>query len=144
MVPMEVVVPSLRFSRKNGLTLQEYSEAMMMELEYANDRKMQAFNHMLVQKNKIAHTYNKRVKRKSFEVGDLVWKIILLIGSKYRELGKWSPKWEGPFKVHKVPYGNAYWLASLQGEPHKRFINGKYLKKYFLTMWEIVKTFQKN
>ena len=56
----------------------------MMELEYANDRRMKVFNHMLVQKNKVAHTYNKRVKRKSFEVGDLIWKIILPIGSQDR------------------------------------------------------------
>ena len=106
----------------------------MMKLESAYDRRMQTFNHMLVQKSKATHTYNKRVKRKSFEEGDLVWKIILPIGSKDRKLGKWSPNWEGPFKVHQVQPGNAYWLASLQGEPHKRYINGKYLKKYFLTM----------
>ena len=79
---MEVMVPSLRVSRKNDLTPQEYSETMMMELEFADGRRMQAFNHMLVQKNKIAQTYNKKVKRKSFEVGNLIWKIILPIGSK--------------------------------------------------------------
>ena len=33
-LPMEVVVPSLRVSKQNGLTPQEYSEAMMMELEF--------------------------------------------------------------------------------------------------------------
>ena len=63
----------------------------MMELGYTDDRRMKAFNHMLVQKNKVAQTYNKRVNRKSFEVGDLVWKITLPIGSKDRELGKWCP-----------------------------------------------------
>ena len=84
----------------------------MIELEYANDRRMQAFNHMLVQKNKIAQTYNKRVKRESFEV-DLVWKTILPIGSKDRELGKRSPNWKGPFKVHQVLPGNVYWLENL-------------------------------
>ena len=47
-LPMEVVVPSLRVSRKNGLTPQEYNEAMMMELESVNDKIIQAFNHMLV------------------------------------------------------------------------------------------------
>ena len=51
---MEVVVPSLTVSMKNGLTPQEYSETMMMELESTVDRKMQAFNHMLVQKNTLA------------------------------------------------------------------------------------------
>ena len=143
-LPIEVVVPSLRVSRKNGLTLQEYSETMMMELKSADDRRIQAFNYMLIQKNNVAQTYNKRIKRKSFEVRELVWKIILLVGSKEKELGKWSPNWEGPFKVYQVLPRNAYWLANLQGEPHKRFINGRYLKKYFPTMWEIVKNSQKN
>ena len=79
---MEVVVPSLRVSSQNGLTPQEYNEAMMMELESENDRRIQAFNYMLIQKNKVAKTYNKRIKGKSFEVEELVWKIILLVGSK--------------------------------------------------------------
>ena len=99
-LPMEIVVPSLTLSSKNFLTYQEYSEAMMMELESVDDRRIQAFNYMLIQKNKVAHTYNKRIKRKSFEVGDLVWNNILPVGSKDKELGKWSPNWEGPFKVH--------------------------------------------
>ena len=92
-------MPSLRLSRQSDLTPQEYSEAMIMELESVDDRRMQACNHMLVQKNKVAQTYNLRIKRNIFEVGDLVWKIILPIGFKDRELGKWSPNWEGPFKV---------------------------------------------
>ena len=58
-------------------------------------------------------------------------------GAKDKELGKWPPNWEGPFKVHQVLLENAYGLSSLEGEPHKRFINGKYLKKYFPTMWEM-------
>ena len=63
----------------------------MMELELIDDRRMKAFNYMLIQKNKVAQTYNKRIKMKSFEEGKLVWKIILLVGSKDKELGKWSP-----------------------------------------------------
>ena len=141
---IEVIMSSLRVSRKNGLTSQEYSEAMMMELESSNDRRIQAFNCMLIQKNKVAQTYNKRIKSKIFEEGEFVWKIILPVGSKDKELGKWSPNWEGCFKVHQVLPGNAYWLANLQGEPHKRFINEKYLKSYFPTMWKIVRNSQKN
>jgi hypothetical protein len=39
----------------------------------------------------VAKTYNKKVKSKSFHVGDLVWKIILPIESKSNKFGKWSP-----------------------------------------------------
>ena len=63
---------------------------------------------------------------------------MLPIGAKDRELGKWFPNWERPFKVHQVLLGNAYWLSSLDGESHKRFING-----YFPTMWEMLDTTKK-
>ena len=58
---------SLRVFRENGITPQEYSEAMMMKLESADDRRIEGFNNMWIQKNKVARTYNKRIKRKSFE-----------------------------------------------------------------------------
>ena len=86
----------------------------------------------------MARAYNKRVRRKNFEEGELVWKVVIPIDSKERELGKWSLNWEGPFKVHQVLLGNNYWLSSLEGESHKRFMNGKYLKKYFHTMCEML------
>ena len=92
----------------------------------------------------MARACNKRVIRKNFEEGELFQKVVLSIGAKDRELGKWSPNWEGPFKVHQVLRRNAYWLSSLEGEPHKSFINGKYLKKYFPTMWEMLDTTKKN
>jgi hypothetical protein len=46
---------------------------------------------------RVAKAYNKRVKAKLFQVGDLVWKIILPLGTRSREFGKWSPSWEGPY-----------------------------------------------
>ena len=69
---------------------------------------------------------------------------MLPIDAKDRELGKWSPNWEGPFQVYQVLLGNAYWLSSLKGELDKRFINGKYFKKYFPIMWEMLDTVKKN
>ena len=35
-------------------------------------------------------------------------------------------------------------MSNLQGEPHQRFIHGKYLKQYFSTMWEMLGITQKN
>ena len=39
---MELIVPSLRISKQNDLTPQDYSEAMMLKLKYADDRRMEA------------------------------------------------------------------------------------------------------
>ena len=144
MLVMEVVVPSLSVSKKNCLNPQEYSEAVMMELEAFDGKILQELDHIMIQKKNVARAYNKWVRKKSFEEGELVWKVVLPIGAKDRELGKWSPNWEGPFKVQQVLFGNAYWLSSLEKEPHKRFINGKYLKKYFPIIWEMLDIAKKN
>ena len=116
----------------------------MMELEALDGKRLQALDDIMIRKKKVVRTYNKQVRRKSFEEGELVWKVVLPIHYKDREWGKWSPSWEGPFKVHQVLPENAYWLSSLKGEPHKRFINGKYLNKYFPTMWDMLNTAKKN
>ena len=93
-LPMEVVVSSLRVSIHNCLNSQEYSEAMIMKLEALDGKILQALNHIMIKKKKkkkVALAYNKRVRRKSFEERELVWKVVLPIGTKDRELGKWSP-----------------------------------------------------
>jgi hypothetical protein len=75
--------------------------------------------------------YNKKVKVKQFAEGDLVWKALLPIGTKYSTFGKWSPNWEGPFRVVRCVPGNAYILKTLLGEEFSTAINGRYLKKYY-------------
>ncbi|XP_050222200.1 uncharacterized protein LOC126672295 [Mercurialis annua] len=135
-LPMEVVVRSLRVAKQNHLTSEDYNETMMMELENLEEGRLQALNNMIIQKKKVSRSYNKKVRPKTFQEDELVWKLILPPGTKDREYGKWSTNWEGPFLVHKVMKGNAYWISSLEGEPHKKFINGKYLKKYTPTIWE--------
>ena len=52
MLPMEVVVHSLRVSRQNDLNPHEYSETMMMELEALDEKRLQALDHIMIQKKK--------------------------------------------------------------------------------------------
>ena len=77
----------------------------------------------------------KKVKAKTFEQGELVWKLILPIGTNSLKFGKWSPMWEGPFRVNRCVPGNAYILETLKGEEYSRALNGKYLKKYYPSVW---------
>jgi hypothetical protein len=76
------------------------------------------------EKLKVVKLYNKRVKEKSFQVGDLVWK---MMGARDRRFGKWSPSWEGPFTVTRVVPGNAYFMETMKG---------KYLKRFYPCMWQ--------
>ena len=70
------------------------------------------------------------MKSKTFNLGDLAWKVILPMDQKDRILGKWSPNWEIPFKVLQAYTNNAYEVEELTPKGRTLQINGKYLKQY--------------
>ena len=60
----------------------------------------------------------------------------LLIESKDNKFGKWSPNWEGPYRIKRCAPVIAYILETLrEEEDFDRAINGKYLKKYYPSIW---------
>ena len=101
---------------------------MMDNIDEVTDKRIQALKEIEKDKLRVARAYNKKVKGKSFQFGDLVWKTILPLGMKSNKFGKWSPSWEGPYKVVKVIFGNFYMMETLQGDRLPRAINGRYLK----------------
>jgi hypothetical protein len=82
-------------------------------------------------KAKVARAYNKKVKPKEFQVGDLVWEAVLPLGTKDTAYGKWY----GPYRVHQILPGNVYMLEELDGIKFSVAVNGQHLKKYFPSMW---------
>ncbi|XP_058185787.1 uncharacterized protein LOC131303013 [Rhododendron vialii] len=136
-LPMEVAVKSTRIAYQNGLTPADYTQAMLMELEDLDEVRLAALDHMLVQKRRVARSYDKRVRKKSFTEGDLVWKAVFPLWEKNPRYGKWSPTWEGPYQIAQVLKGNFYLLMDLNGGLFKHLTNGKYLKHHYPTMWEM-------
>jgi hypothetical protein len=51
------------------------------------------------------------------------------MGTQDPKFGKWSPTWEGPYKVNRCVPRKAYILETLEGEEFSNALNGKYLKK---------------
>ena len=76
---------------------------------------MKALKEIEKDKLRVARAYNKKVKDKYFQVGDLVWKTILPLGMKSNKFGKWSSNWEGSYRVVKVIFENSYMMETLQG-----------------------------
>ncbi|KAF7138407.1 hypothetical protein RHSIM_Rhsim07G0159100 [Rhododendron simsii] len=101
-LPMEVTVKSARIAYQNGLTPADYTQVMLIELEDLDEVRLAALDHMLVQKKRVARSYYKHVRRKSFSEGDLVWKAVFPLGEKNSRYGKWSPTWEGPYQIAQV------------------------------------------
>jgi hypothetical protein len=72
----------------------DYHNLMLDRLDEASDERINTLSEIERDKLRVARAYNKKVKEKSFQVGDLISKTILPIGSKCNKFGKWSPNWE--------------------------------------------------
>jgi hypothetical protein len=84
------------------LLVVDYHNLMLDRLDEVSDERVKALGEIKRDKLRVARAYNKRVNEKSFQVGDLVWKIILPIGSRSNKFGKWLPNWEGLYRIEEV------------------------------------------
>ena len=135
-MPIKVNLDAYRLAKQNYFTAVGYYDLMMDNIDEVSDRQLQALKKIEKDKLRVARAYNKKVRAKFFHVGELVWKTILPLGTKSNKFGKWSPSWEGPFKIIKVIFGNSYMVETMQGERLPRALNGRYLKKYYPSMWQ--------
>ena len=74
------------------LYMDDHQLVMTIELDIVHEERIRALNSIMAQKTLLPRGYNKRVKHRSFDEGDLVWKTILPVGSKDTKFGKWFPK----------------------------------------------------
>ena len=72
---------ALRFARQNDLSAKDYYDLMMDNIDEVADKRLVALQAIEKEKLRVAKTYNKKVRLKEFQVGDLVWKTILPTGS---------------------------------------------------------------
>ena len=127
---------TFRLAKQNELPAADYYNLMMDNIDEVTDKRLQALREIEKDKIRVCKAYNKKVKLKSFQVGDLVWKTILPVGTKDHKFGKWSPSWEGQYKIVKVITGNSYMVETIRGEHLPRALNGRYLKKYYPSVWQ--------
>jgi hypothetical protein len=71
----------------------------MDNIDEVTDKRLVALGEIEKDKVMVAKAYNKKVKAKSFQVRDLLWKIVLPLRSRNRKFGRWSPSWEGPYRI---------------------------------------------
>jgi hypothetical protein len=91
MLPVKENLQAVSVARQNTLTVEDYESMMMDKLDEALEVQYRAMREIEKGKLQTVRAYNKKVKEKSFQVGDLVWKTILSIGTRDNRFGKWSP-----------------------------------------------------
>jgi hypothetical protein len=85
---------ALRIARQNELSVVDYHNLILDRLGEASNERIKALGEIERDKLRVTRAYNKKVKEKSFQVRDLIWKMIFPIRSKSTKFRKWSPNWE--------------------------------------------------
>lgn len=129
MLLVEIYLQSTRIQRQHDIPCEFYWNVMSNELVDLDEERLNALMLLRMQKKRVEKAYNKKVKVKLFSTNDLVWKVILPMDRKDRTLGKWSPKWEGPFQVIHIFSNGAYEIEEFNEDKRILRVNGKYLKK---------------
>jgi ribonuclease HI len=126
-IPLEIGLPTLRTSEweptRNNL-------AQSQALDLLEERREQAMIRLASYQQQLKKGYNKNVRPRSFQQGDLVLRKVLG-NTKNPTDGKLGPNWEGPYRVRSVTGVGAYHLENLNSIPLPRPWNVSNLRKYF-------------
>ncbi|XP_070034674.1 uncharacterized protein [Nicotiana tomentosiformis] len=109
-IPSEVDIPSLRIIQEAELRDAEWIRSQYEQLALIDGKRMNAVCHSHLYQNIMARSFNKKDEAK--------W--------------KFSPKWQGPYIVHRVLTGGALILAEMDGEMWPRPINSDAVKRYYV------------
>jgi hypothetical protein len=96
-LPVEVNMQACRVAMQNDLSAKEYADLMMDRLDEAPEGRFKAMMEIEKEKLQATKAYNRKVREKSFQVGELVWKTILPLGTHDQKFSKWCPNWEDPY-----------------------------------------------
>ncbi|XP_071731101.1 uncharacterized protein [Rutidosis leptorrhynchoides] len=126
-IPAEITVPT---ERMLSYSEEGNDEKLRTNLDYMEERREMAAIRKADNKQRIAKYYDKRVRARSYKVGDLVWRDNQ--ASKAQNTRKLGPNWEGPYKVIGISNTETYKLAELKGNPIKQTRHATAHKKCYM------------
>ena len=129
-LPLEIQLPSLRVATQ--LTNPEENvKIRLAELEALDEKRLAVQQRLEVYQAQVAGAFNKKVKFRSFSVGDLVLTVRRPVVITRKMQGKFEAKWEGPYVVTKVFTKGAYELSDANGKCIYPCVNGKLMKRFY-------------
>jgi hypothetical protein len=72
---VEINLQTCRVAKLGALSAEEYTEAMMDRIDNIQRDDSKHYVRLSKKKRRVAKAYNKRVKKKVFQIGELVWKL---------------------------------------------------------------------
>ena len=115
---------------QEGLTQDDNARLRLQELEALDERRLEAQQRLECYQARLSKSFNKKVKTRAFQIGDLVLAVRRPIVINYRSGNKFTSKWDGPYSITEVFTNGAYMLTAEDGLKIGP-INGRFLKKYY-------------
>ncbi|KAI5338276.1 hypothetical protein L3X38_017547 [Prunus dulcis] len=103
----------------------------LAELEALDEKRLAAQKRLEIYQAQVAGAFNRKVKFRSFSIGDLVLTVRRLFVITRKMHGKFEPKWEGPYVTTKVFSNGVYELSNSEGKCIYPCVNGKFIKKFY-------------
>ena len=126
-IPMEIGLTKIRVKAYKE---QRNHQELNNNLDLIDEVRDKALKRMEKYRGAIARHYNKKVKVRRFNVGDLVLRKVSQ-ETKDSSQGKLGPALEGPTKSFRHSREGSYYLKTLDGQELPRPWNIKHLKRYY-------------
>lgn len=128
---VEIQVPSLWVTIKDGLTDAKAVKIRLLELETLYESRLATQQHLELYRTRMARAYNKKVKLCSFTKEELVLLTRSPLDPNKRKEGKFTSKWDSPYAIEKAYPHGAYLLQDVEGNQILPVTNVRFLKKYY-------------
>ena len=125
-IPVEVGVAS---TRREVFRKESNDDHLRINLDCLDEVREEASVRVTKYQQRMADYYNKRVKLRRLEIGDLVLRKVTT-ATRDSAQGKLSPTWEGPYRVTHYSRQGSYHLETMDEQKLPRSWNIEHLKKY--------------
>ena len=128
--PVQLASPVIKFLQEIKEERDDIRRRMFQIIQLQQERET-IENTAEMHRKKVKESFDKKVKKDVFAVGDLVLRWDARKDEKGKH-GKFDNLWIGPFTVIKILGNNTFILQNLNGEEIASPVNGRFLK-YFHT-----------
>ena len=124
-ISTEIGLPTIRTATPES----ENAESVVRELDASDELRKAAAILVASYQRRLANSYNKRVKPRVFQLGDLVLRKVFE-NTADPTAGKFQPNWDGPYVVTWPRGSGSYAIDKTYGTSIPRMWNIMHLKRY--------------
>ena len=125
-VPTEIGMPMLR----TNIPEQSNIEFVIKDQDMADELREAAVVRIASYHHRLANLYNRRVKPRMFQPGDLVLRNVFENNTD-SSAEKFQQNWEGSYIIMQASASGSYALDKLDRTPVPRMLNIMHLKRYY-------------